>query len=630
MCGIACVLNDDPARPVEPGLLKRMSDRIAHRGPDGEGFHMEGPVGLASRRLAIIDLTTGQQPITDEDGATWLVFNGEIYNFPELREELQRRGHHLRTRSDTETIVHLYQDHGDDLVRHLRGMFAFALWDSRRRRLLLARDRVGKKPLYYARAGGAFVAGSEIKAVLEHPGVDTAIDQESIDRYLSLQSIPAPHTIYRGVRKLPPAHLLVVENGRVEIRRYWQVPSRAPLDIDETQAKEEILRLLREAVRMRMISDVPLGAFLSGGIDSSLVVALMQEVSSRPVKTFSIGFEEKSHSELPYAREVARHVGTDHREFIVRPDALDVLPRLVRAYDEPFGDSSGVPSYYVARETRRHVTVALNGDGGDEAFGGYLRYLPHQIYRCADRLPGPLRRALASAASLTRPLEGQVRLVRRANGLLRRLAMDPFSRYADPFVYFNDDRKRALYTPEFARAVAGADALAPMRSAFLRDGAPTLLDRILAADLESYLPDTLLVKMDIATMANSLEARSPFLDHVLIEFAARLPARYKVRGLKLKYILKQAAEGILPPSILARGKQGFAIPAADWFRGDLRAYATDLLLGPRALRRGYFREAALRRLMDEHLARAADHAYRLWALVMLELWHRIFVDREAL
>jgi asparagine synthase (glutamine-hydrolysing) len=630
MCGIACVLNDDPARPVDPWVLKRMSDRIAHRGPDAEGFHLEGPVGLASRRLSIIDLETGQQPLTDEEGAVWLVFNGEIYNFQALREELLRRGHHLKTRSDTETIVHLYQDHGDDLVHHLRGMFAFALWDARRRRLLLARDRLGKKPLVYGRAGDTFVAGSEIKALLEHPGVDTTIDPEAIDLFLTYQSIPAPRTIYRGVHKLPAAHLMVVENGRVEIRRYWRVPTRQPLAIDETEAKEEILRLLREAVRLRMISDVPLGAFLSGGIDSSLVVALMQEASSRPVRTFSIGFEEKTHSELPHARSVARHVGTEHREFVVRPDALDVLPRLVRAYDEPFADSSSVPSYYVARETRRHVTVALNGDGGDEAFGGYRRYLPHQAYRVADALPRALRRGLAAATALTAPIEGRVRLVRRANGFLRRLALDPFARYADPFVYFNDARKRALYAPGFARAVAGVDALEHMRSVFLRDGAPTLLDRLLATDLETYLPDTLLVKMDIATMANSLEARSPFLDHVLVEFAARLPARLKVRGFRLKHILRKAAEGLLPPAILTRGKQGFAIPAADWFRGDLRAYATDVLLGPKALSRGYFREGAVRRLLDEHLRRADDHAYRLWALLVLELWHRIFVDREAL
>jgi asparagine synthase (glutamine-hydrolysing) len=630
MCGIACVLHDDPVRPVDPGLLRRMSDRIAHRGPDAEGFHLEGPVGLASRRLAIIDLQTGQQPITDEDGGIWVVFNGEIYNHPELRERLMARGHRLRTRSDTETLVHLYQDHGDDLVKHLRGMFAFALWDGPRRRLLLARDRVGKKPLFYARTPGAFVAASEIKALLPHPGVDTTLDLEALDRYLTYQSVPAPYSIYRGVRKLPPAHLMVVENGRIATRRYWQVPTREPLQIDETECREEILRLLREATRMRLISEVPLGAFLSGGIDSSLVVALMQEASSRPVKTFSIGFEEEEFSELPHARAVARHVGTEHHEFIVRPDAVDLLPRLVRAYDEPFADSSSLPSFYVARETRRHVTVALNGDGGDEAFAGYTRYLPQAFYRFTDRVPPALLRALASAAALAGPLVRRVRLARRAAGVMQRAALSPLERYARTIVYFNEDQKRDLYDPGFARAVAGADPLSHLRLAFERDGAPTLLDRLLAADLETYLPDTLLVKMDIACMANSLEARSPFLDHVLVEFAARVPARLKVRGWTPKYVLRRAGEGILPPAILARGKQGFAIPLDRWFRNDLKAYAADALLAPRALARGYFREEAVRRLLRDHEGGLADHGPRIWALLALEIWHRIFTDRETL
>ena len=629
MCGIACVLHDDPARPVDAGLLERMSDAIAHRGPDAQGAHLSGPVGLASRRLAIIDLEGGRQPIADEEGRIWVVFNGEIYNHPALREELLRRGHRLKTKSDTETLVHLYQDHGDDLVHHLRGMFAFALWDSTRRRLLLARDRLGKKPLFYAHAGGAFVAASEIKALLPHPGLDTTLDIQALDRYLTLQSVPPPWTIYRGIRKLPPAHLMVVQDGRVEVRRYWRVPTRAPLPLDERECRDEVLRLLREAVRLRLISEVPLGAFLSGGIDSSLVVALMQEASSKPVKTFSIGFDDEAYSELPHARVVARHLGTEHHEFVVRPDVMEILPRLVRAYDEPFADSSSVPTYYVSRETRRHVTVALNGDGGDEDFGGYMRYLPQQIYRYTDLLPAALRGALGSAGALARPLAARSRLARRAAGLLRRIALPPLERYAGTLVYFDDDGKRDLYTPEFARSVAGSDPLAATREAFERDGAPTFLDRILASDLETYLPDTLLVKVDIASMANSLEARSPFLDHVLVEFAARVPARFKVRGLRLKYILRRAAEGLLPPSILARGKQGFALPLERWMRHDLRPFVTATLLDPKAVRRGYFREAAVRRLIEEHARGVADHSSRLWALLVLEIWHRLFVDHEA-
>ncbi len=630
MCGVACILHHDAARPVDPGLLRAMSDRIAHRGPDAEGFHLEGPVGLASRRLAIIDLQTGQQPIPDEDGRIWVVFNGEIYNHPELRERLMARGHRLRTRSDTETLVHLYQDHGDDLVHHLRGMFAFALWDAERRRLLLARDRLGKKPLFYARTPAGFAAASEIKALLPHPGLDTSIDLEAVDRFLTYQSVPAPYTIYRGIRKLPPAHLMVVEGGRIALRRYWQVPTREPLRLDETECRGEILRLLREATRLRLISDVPLGAFLSGGIDSSLVVALMQEASSKPVKTFSIGFEEEEFSELPHARAVARHVGTEHHEFIVRPDAIDLLPRLVRAYDEPFADSSSVPTFHVARETRRHVTVALNGDGGDEAFAGYTRYLPQQLYRYTDRLPKALLRALSSAASLARPIARRFRMARRAAGVLNRATLSPLERYARTIVYFDDDQKRDLYAPDFARAVASADPLSHMRLAFEQNPAPTLLDRLLATDLETYLPDTLLVKMDIACMANSLEARSPFLDHVLVEFAARVPAHLKVRGWTPKYILRRVGEGILPPSILTRAKQGFAIPLDRWFRNDLKGYASEALLAPRSLARGYFREEAVRRILQDHGNGLADHGPRIWALLVFELWHRIFVDREAL
>jgi asparagine synthase (glutamine-hydrolysing) len=630
MCGIACVLHDDPQRPVDPELLRRMSERIAHRGPDAEGFHFDPPVGLASRRLAIIDLKTGQQPIADEDNRIWVIFNGEIYNYAELREDLQKRGHTLRTRSDTETLVHLYQEHGDDLVHRLRGMFAFALWDANRKRLLLARDRLGKKPLYYARSGGAFLAASEIKALLAFPGLDTSVDLEAMDLYLTYQSVPAPHTIYRGVRKLPPAHLMVVEDGRLEIRRYWSVPTREPLRISEPECREEILRLLREAVKMRMVSDVPLGAFLSGGIDSSLVVALMQELSGRPVKTFSIGFPDEELSELPHARLVARHLRTDHQEFEVRPEhPLELLPRLVKAYDEPFADNSCVPTYYVSREARRHVTVALNGDGGDEAFGGYTRYRPQQIYRILDRLPIPWRRALPLLLRLTPPLERRFTLARRGAGLLRRATLPDFERYVLTILYFSQEHKRTLYTPELARSVAGRDPLSHMRFPFERSGAATLLDRLLATDLETYLPDTLLVKMDIASMANSLETRSPLLDHVLVEFAARIPASLKVRGLTLKYILRRCGENLLPAPILRRGKQGFGLPIQSWVKHDLNDTIRDTLLSPRAMARGLFREAGVRQLLEDQ-QRGMRHGTRIWALLMLELWHRIFVDREPL
>ena len=635
MCGIAGVV-DLRARAVERVLLERLCARLAHRGPDDQGLYLDGDAALGQRRLSIIDLSGGRQPMGNEDGTVWVTFNGEVYNFRELRTDLEARGHRFITRSDTEVIVHAYEQHGARCVGRLRGMFAFALWDRRRRTLLLARDRVGKKPLFYAEAGGQFVFASELQALLEHPHICREPDPAALDDYLTYGYIPAPRTAFRGVFKLPPAHILtlqVPEDGAgaaiPRVEPYWRLEYTPKLDLDEQEAAEGLLEVLTEAVRLRLIADVPLGALLSGGVDSSVVVALMSRLSDRPVKTFSIGFEEKAFNELPYARLVAQRYGTDHHELIVRARALDVLPTLVRHYGEPFADSSAVPSYYVAQMTRQHVTVALNGDGGDECFAGYERYLANGLAEGYRRIPQPLRAGVIEplASLIPRSLPRRSRLG-QAKRFLRVAAQPAGRRYLRWVTYFTPEQKGALYTPEFREHLAGRDAgewLLDRFDAADCDGLDRL-DAVLATDVGSYLPYDLLVKMDIATMANSLEARSPFLDHKVMEFAARLPARHKLRGATLKYLLKKVARTLLPARNLDRRKMGFGIPVGEWMRGELRPLLNDALLSPRSIGRGYFQAATLRRSVQEHAEGAQDHSARLWALLWLELWHREFLD----
>ena len=635
MCGIAGIVNAKETG-IEPVLLERMCTHIAHRGPDGQGIHVNGQVGLGQRRLSIIDLDGGRQPMANEDETVWVTFNGEIYNFQELRSRLEAQGHRFATHSDTEVILHAYEQYGPDCVQHFRGMFAFALWDGPRRTLLLARDRVGKKPLYYAHTPTIFVFASELQALLQHPAVSRTPDPEAIDDYLTYGYIPAPRTIFRSVFKLPPAHYLVVRPGpdgqgleATQPVPYWQLDYTPKHSLNEEEAVEGFLEVFQEAIRLRLIADVPLGALLSGGIDSSLVVALISQLSRGTVKTFSIGFQEQAFNELPYARAVAQQYGTDHHELIVRPQVLEILPRLVRHYGEPFADSSAVPSYYVAELTRRYVTVALNGDGGDECFAGYERYLGSALAHRLRWVPGLLRRGARALASrlipASLPRRSRLRQVRR---FLEAADLPLAARYLRWVSYFTSADKDSLYQAGFRQALQRHHAEAWLLAGFdaVRPRCSDELDLLLAVDIRTYLPYDLLVKMDIATMAHGLEARSPFLDHKVLEWAACLPARFKLRGTTLKYLLKKTGARLLPPHILSRRKMGFGVPVGDWLRGPLRPLVHDLLLSPRALQRGYFRPEAVQQLTRSHLAGEQDYSYQLWSLLWLEMWHREFTD----
>jgi asparagine synthase (glutamine-hydrolysing) len=635
MCGIAGIV-DMKGRPVDAGLLGRLCDKLAHRGPDAEGYHVDGPVGLGQRRLSIIDLSGGAQPMGNEDGTAWITYNGEVYNFLGLRPALEARGHRFATRSDTEVVLHAFEEYGPRCVEMFRGMFAFAIWDAKARTLFLARDRVGKKPLYYAVAGGQFVFASELQSLLAHPAVSREPDPAAIDDYLTYGYIPAPGTAFRDVFKLPAAHRLTLTvppegGGDVALRPepYWGLEYGPKLDLDEPEAEEQLLEVLTESVRLRMVADVPLGALLSGGIDSSLVVALMSRLSDRPVKTFSIGFQEKEFDELPYARLVADRYGTEHHELVVRPNALEVLPTLVRHYGEPFADSSAVPSYYVSRLTREHVTVALNGDGGDESFAGYERYYASGLADGYRRIPGPLRaRVIEPLAALIPDSLPRRNRLRQAKRFLEAAAQPAARRYLNWVTYFSPSQKGELYAPEFRESLDGHDAAGWLTG--LHEGALGAglgrLDAVLWTDVRSYLPYDLLVKMDVASMAASLEARSPLLDHRLMEFAARLPDRLKLRGATSKYLLRKVARKLLPGQNLSRRKMGFGVPVGDWLRGELRPLIDDVLLSPRAAARGLFRADAVRRLAREHLDRSRDHTPRLWSLLWLELWYREFID----
>jgi asparagine synthase (glutamine-hydrolysing) len=606
--------------------MRAMRNRLVHRGPDSDGEFNDATAALGIRRLRIIDLVTGDQPQANEDRTVWTVFNGEIYNFRELRDELRAKGHRFANASDTEVIVHLYEEHGDRLAERLEGMFALAVWDSRTRTLVLARDRLGKKPLLYQEAGGEILFASEHHALLAALPRAPAVDLEAIGLYLRLGFVPAPRDAFAGVRKLLPAHVLVWREGRSSIRRYWAPPAPGALRISESEAIEELKRLLSLAVSRRLVADVPLGAFLSGGVDSSAVVATMAALASR-VRTFAIGFEEPEFSELAHARRIAEQFGTEHHEFVLRPVDVDVLPLLVRHYGEPYADSSAVPTYYLSKLTRQSVTVALNGDGGDELFAGYDRYLAVRLAAILDRIPAALRRPVLGLARLLPDSTSPVSRVRRARRFLLAAARTPEERYLRWVGVFDAAMLEDLLTPDLERAIApSTPIITEAQGQAFRGSDPVAAAQGL--DLTLYLPDDLLVKVDIASMANSLEVRSPFLDRELVEFAVSLPSNLKLHGTERKYILKRAFAGILPDANMYRRKQGFAVPIGAWFRGDLRTYAADIVMSASAQARGYFRPAAIERMTGEHLSGRVDHTHRLWALVMLELWHREFIDAK--
>lgn len=627
MCGIVGFVNGNGSS-ADRAVLERMNAAIAHRGPDDDGFYMGENVGLGMRRLSIIDLAGGHQPIHNHDRSKWIVFNGEIYNYQDLRSDLEKRGHRFYTNSDTEAIIHLYDEFGEDCLQYLRGMFALAIWDSQNRTLFLARDRVGKKPLLYShQKNGDLIFGSEFQALLKHPSISREVDHEAIDAYLSYLCVPAPLTAFKEIRKLEPGHWLKWKDGEIETSRYWLPDFSAKIKITEEEAVEETTRLLRESTRLRMISEVPLGAFLSGGVDSSAVVALMAQESSSPVKTFSIGFEEQDFSELKYARRVAEHVGAEHHEFIVRPDALEILPTLVEHYGEPYADSSSIPTYYVSRETRKYVTVALNGDGGDESFAGYERHAAMNIAEIYNKFPRPLRKALVEGPiGLIPTSEIRRSRFRDAKRFLRAANLPKTERYFKWMSTFDRDAKLSLYTKNFAETIRESAPSSILDRWFVKANGSGILDATLLSDLMTYLPNDLLVKVDIASMANSLEARSPFLDHKVIEFAASLPESLKMRRFETKSLLKKVAARLVPREVIYRRKMGFGVPIGKWFRNELKEFVCGVLLSEKSLDRGIIRRNVIKKYVNEHTQGERDHAFQLWTLLMMELWFQRFID----
>ncbi len=625
MCGICGHLHTDSDKTVDRGLLERMNNAIRHRGPDSDGFYVSENVGLAMRRLAIIDVAGGDQPMSNEDGTIHLVFNGEIYNFQPLRVELLHIGHRFATNSDTEVIVHAYEQWGDDMLIRLQGMFALALWDARRERLLLARDRMGEKPLYWHYSSEGLLWGSEAKTVLAAPWVERQVDPLALHHYLTLQYTPDPLTIYAGIDQLPAAHKLVVERGGApQVSRWWQLDFEPKWELSEPEVIEQARELLGMVVERQLISEVPLGAFLSGGIDSSIIVALMAERLTTPVKTFSIGFDERHFSETHYARQIATRYSTDHHEFIFRPDDLiNVIEGVIGATDEPFADPAALPLYELARQTRRHVTVALTGDGGDETLAGYRRYALDGLLRPYSALPAWLTQRAVPAAAALLPEPSWIPEDRNPFTGIKRLgqfsAITPKASLARWGSYFSDAQKWALYTDEWRDAlgaVASADWIA---AAYDEARASSPLDRTLYADHVTYLAGDLLPKTDRMTMAHSVEARAPFLDAAWVEWTARLPARYKVRGLKTKWLLTAAFGDKLPPEIAKRGKQGFGVPVGHWLRHELRDWARERLIDTPALNQ-WFRPAVIEQLFEEHDSGRINHGKRLWALLMFGVW----------
>ncbi len=627
MCGIVGIINAN-SRVAKREILEGMNKCIVHRGPDEDGFYVNGNAALAMRRLSIIDLAGGQQPIHNHDKTKWIVFNGEIYNYQKLREDLEKRGHRFYTNSDTEAIVHLYDEYGAECVQHLRGMFAFAIWDETDKSLFVARDRVGKKPLLYShQPNGDLIFGSEFQAVLAHPAITREVDYAAIDDYLSYLCVPAPQTAFKQIRKLEPAHWLRWKNGEIETKRYWQPDFSKKIKISVEEAEEETLRILRESTKLRMISEVPLGAFLSGGVDSSVVVALMAQESSQPVKTFSIGFEEQDFSELKYAKRVAEHVGAEYHEFIVKPDALEILPTLVEHYGEPYADSSAIPTYYVAKETRKYVTVALNGDGGDESFAGYERHAAMRIAEIYHRLPKILRTALIEkTVNLIPTSEIQRSRIRDVKRFLQAASLPKTERYFRWMSTFNREAKKDLYTEQFSREISSNNPSRLLEQWFAKANGSGILDAVLLTDQMTYLPNDLLVKVDIASMANSLEARSPFLDHNVIEFAASLPENVKARRTETKSFLKKIAARLVPKEVVYRRKMGFGVPIGKWFRGEMKNYVREILLSEKSLNRGIIKSEIIEKYVREHTSAERDHAFQLWTLLMLELWFERFID----
>jgi len=621
MCGIAGIVNLTDRKTPDRALLEAMGGSLRHRGPDGEGFHLEPGVGFAHRRLSIIDLSGGAQPLANEDGTVLVTYNGEIYNFPELISDLGARGHEFKTRCDTEVVVHGWEEWGEACVERFRGMFAFALWDRRRETLLIARDRLGVKPLYYGTLpDGTLLFGSELKSILTHPDLDRTIDRRAVEEYFAYGYIPEPRTILTSVRKLPPGHLLVWKRGgSPAVRRYWDVPFAPVAHGSLEETARELIERLREAVRIRLVSEVPLGAFLSGGVDSSAVVALMAGLSPDPVNTCTIAFGERDHDETAHAASVAERYHTNHQVERVSPDLFDLVDRMTDLYDEPFADSSALPTYRVCGLARQRVTVALSGDGGDENLAGYRRYRWH-VYeeRVRSLLPGPIRRPLFGALGALYPKADWAPKMFRAKATLQGMARDSVEGYFHSVSILGDPLRRKLLTREFTESLGGYEAVEVLRDHASRAPTRDPLSFVQYLDMKTYLVGDILTKVDRASMAHSLEVRVPLLDHRLVEWMSGLPPGMKLHGHEGKYVFKRALEPHLPREILYRPKMGFSVPLGTWFRGPLRESVRERVLGAALRDTGWFEPAFLRGLVDRHERGVSDHSAALWALLQFE------------
>lgn len=633
MCGICGYINLDGSPARKDGTLESMCSAIVHRGPDDRGMLIDGPAAIGIQRLAIIDISGGRQPIHNEDEGVWVVFNGEIYNFPELRRDMEQRGHRFYTKSDTEVLVHLYEEYGDDCVNRLNAMAAMALWDRKNHRLLLARDRFGKKPLYYTIIGNSLVFGSEIKSLLRHPGVSRNVDLISLSKYLAYDYVPSPFSMLAGVQKLMPGHRLAIENGRLKTERYWRLlftPKHSSQAREEDLAEEFMYRL-RESVHRRLMSDVPLGVFLSGGLDSSTITALMSELSPGRVKSFSIGFTEKSFDESGYARMVADRIGTEHNEFVMtEQEALDLIPILAQIMDEPLGDSSLVPTYWLSQHTRRHVKAALSGEGGDELFCGYPTYTAHMLADIYTLLPRCvmkrtieplLRRLPVSTANFSPDF--------KIKKFLSGIEYPPHIRHQIWMGTFSPEEQRELFQPDIYSLIKTGDLYSEVPRAIASGMPETRIDMVSCLDTALYLAEDLLVKADRASMACSLELRAPLLDYTLAEFIAGLPSGLKFRRFTTKFLYKKAAEKILPGEIVHRKKKGFGIPIAKWIKRDLKEMFQETMSHDKIRAEGFFRPEYVQRLLQEHLNGTKDNRKQLWALFMFELWLRHFIKNDT-
>lgn len=627
MCGI-CGIVDLPNSEISNDLIKKMTDKLEHRGPDDEGYFEFNNIGLGHRRLSIIDLNTGHQPILNEDNNIVIVFNGEIYNFQELENELKLKGHIFKTKTDTEVIIHLYEEYGYKCLDYLRGMFAFAIYNKNNKELFLARDRFGQKPLYYAYNNGIFYFASEIKSIIADSRFKKNVNYEAIHHYLSFKYVPHDLTAFENIHKLPHGSYLVYKDQKVKVIKYWKDWFCSQKIDDKNFIETELKRLLTESVKLRMISDVPLGAFLSGGIDSSIIVALMSNIdTSKKIKTFSIGFEEKRFDETYYADLVAKQYNTEHYKFIVKPDALKDIDSLIWHYNEPFADASMLPTYYLSRETRKYVKVALSGDAGDENFAGYLRYLGFKIVNYIAFLPLSLRKIIFNNFLKILPVTcSQQNWYSKFHTLIQICSKDYLGRYLPMVQDFSESQKRKIYSNNFIEKTKLYNSENVLRTYFTELKNEDYLHKLLFLDMNTYLPDDLMVKTDIASMAVSLECRAPLLDHKLVEFISRIPSKYKLHKFTTKYIFKNTFKNLLPPQLLNRNKMGFGIPMSKWFRGELKKYITNLLTSSHFKNRGLFCNEEIKKLLDNHINRKAEHGHRLWSLMCLELWFRKFID----